>query len=87
MAPGDMMRKSMNKCLARLQLAFVYMFRPESKMYDNFWGDVRFKHRLRHTIINHLLFADNAVVYLLLLQHLLDACSKFAVTYNIVLML
>jgi len=43
--------------------------------------------RLSRLIINHLLFADDAVVFAPSakgLQRLLDICSKFAVTHNVV---
>jgi len=43
--------------------------------------------RLSRLITNHLLFADDAVVFVPSakgLQRLLDICSKFAVTHNVV---
>jgi len=36
-------------------------------------------------IINHFLFADDAVVFVPSAKKLLDACSKFAVTHNVIL--
>jgi len=43
--------------------------------------------RLSYKIINHLLFADDAVVFApsdKCLQQLLDVCSKFASSYNVI---
>ena len=43
--------------------------------------------RLSYKLINHLLFADDAVVFAPSakgLQHLLDVCSKFASSHNVI---